>query len=99
MGIFTIIGVLVVIAALFGYLNTRFLKLPNTIGLMLITLVVTLFVLASSLFNDTLLEQEKMLLAQIDFQSVLLDVMLSFYFLRALYIPILPNLKYNAIPF
>lgn len=78
MGVFTIIAVLVVIAALFGYVNTRFLKLPNTIGLMLITIVVTLLVLASSLFNDTLLEQEKMLLAQIDFQSVLLDVMLSF---------------------
>jgi len=78
MGIFTVITILVVIAALFGYVNTRLLKLPNTIGLMLITIVVTLLVLASSYFNDTLLEQEKHLLSQIDFQSVLLDVMLSF---------------------
>jgi len=78
MDVFTIIAVLVVIAALFGYVNTRLLKLPNTIGLMLITIVVTLLVLASSFFNDTILEQEKLLLSQIDFESVLLDVMLSF---------------------
>jgi len=78
MSIFAIASILIVVSALFGYVNTRFLKLPNTIGLMLITIVVTLLVLASSYFNDTLLEQEKLLLSQIDFQSVLLDVMLSF---------------------
>ena len=78
MSLFAIISVLIVISALFGYLNVRFLKLPNTIGLMVITIVFTLLILATSMFNDTLLEQEKLFIAQIDFKTVLLDVMLSF---------------------
>jgi CPA1 family monovalent cation:H+ antiporter len=78
MSVFAVIAVLIVISALFGYINVRFLKLPTTIGLMVITIVFTLLVLATSLFNDALLEQEKMLIAQIDFETVLLDVMLSF---------------------
>ncbi|WP_111707358.1 cation:proton antiporter [Lutibacter citreus] len=78
MSLFAIISVLIVISALFGYLNVRFLKLPTTIGLMVITIIFTLLILATSLFNDTLLEQEKLLISQIDFETVLLDVMLSF---------------------
>ena len=78
MSLFAVVSILIVISALFGYINVRFLKLPTTIGLMVITIVFTLLVLATSLFNDTLLEQEKLLISQIDFQTVLLDVMLSF---------------------
>ena len=78
MSLFAIISTLIVISALFGYLNVRFLKLPTTIGLMVITIVFTLLVLATSMFNDALLEQEKLFIAQIDFETVLLDVMLSF---------------------
>ncbi|MFK5957601.1 MAG: sodium:proton antiporter [Lutibacter sp.] len=78
MSLFAVVSILIVISALFGYLNVRFLKLPTTIGLMVITIIFTLLVLATSLFNDALLEQEKLLIAQIDFQTVLLDVMLSF---------------------
>ena len=78
MSLFGIVSILIVISALFGYLNVRFLKLPTTIGLMVITIIFTLLVLASSMFNDTLLEQEKLLISHIDFETVLLDVMLSF---------------------
>jgi CPA1 family monovalent cation:H+ antiporter len=78
MSLFTVISVLIVISALFGYLNVRFLKLPNAIGLMVITIVFTLLILGTSFLNNTLLEQEKLLLSQIDFKTVLLDVMLSF---------------------
>ena len=78
MDYFLITTILVVLAALFGYVNVRFLKLPNTIGLMLITIVFTLAVLALSYFDPTLLNAEKYIISQIDFKSVLLDVMLSF---------------------
>ena len=78
MSLFAVVSILIVISALFGYINVRFLKLPTTIGLMVITIVFTLLILVTSLFNDTLLEQEKLLISQIDFQTVLLDVMLSF---------------------
>jgi CPA1 family monovalent cation:H+ antiporter len=75
---FFIITILVVLSALFGYINVRFLKLPNTIGLMLITIVFTLAVFALSYFDSTLLEAERFIIKQIDFKTVLLDVMLSF---------------------
>jgi len=78
MDLFAIATILIVLSALFGYLNVRFLKLPTTIGLMVITIIFTLLVLATSLIDDTLLEHEKSLISQIDFETVLLDVMLSF---------------------
>ncbi len=78
MGLFAVASTLIVISALFGYINVRFLKLPSSIGLMVITIVFTLLILVTSLFNDTLLEQERLLISQIDFKTVLLDVMLSF---------------------
>ncbi|MBV1923974.1 MAG: cation:proton antiporter, partial [Flavobacteriaceae bacterium] len=78
MDYFFITTVLVVLSALFGYINVRILKLPNTIGLMLITILFTLAVFALSYFDPTLLNAEKYIISQIDFKSVLLDVMLSF---------------------
>ncbi len=78
MSLFAVVSILIVISALFGYINVRFLKLPTTIGLMVITIVFTLLILITSLFNDVLLEQERLLISQIDFETVLLDVMLSF---------------------
>lgn len=78
MGIFTIISVLVFLSAIFGYINARFLKLPNSIGLMLITIVFTLAVFAIGYVDDTLINAERYIITQIDFKSVLLDIMLSF---------------------
>lgn len=78
MDYYGVTSVLIVIAALFGYINVRFLKLPITIGLMVITIGFTFVLLGIGLFDDTLLEQEKDFISQIDFESILLDVMLSF---------------------
>ncbi len=78
MDYYFIISVLVSISAIFGYINVRFLKLPNTIGLMLITILFTLGVFALSYFDSTLLNAERYIITHIDFKEVLLDVMLSF---------------------
>lgn len=78
MDYFAITSILVFISALFGYINARFIKLPNTIGLTLITILFTLGVFALSYFDDTLLEAERFIISRIDFKVVLLDVMLSF---------------------
>ena len=45
MSIFDIASALVLLAALFGYLNLRFLELPSTIGLMIIALVSSLAII------------------------------------------------------
>ena len=78
MDYFAIATILIVLSAIFGYINVKFIKLPDTIGLMVITILFTLAVLALSYFDDTLLLKEKEFISQIDFKTVLLDVMLSF---------------------
>jgi len=78
MDYFLIAAILVFLSAIFGYINVRFFKLPNTIGLMLITILFTLGVFALSYFDDTLLNAERYIITSIDFKTVLLDVMLSF---------------------
>jgi len=79
MDYYSIAAILIVLSALFGYINVRFLKLPITIGLMVITILFTVLIVAFSYFvDDTLLIQEKALIASIDFETVLLDIMLSF---------------------
>jgi len=52
--------------------------MPNTIGLMIITIVFTLIILLISVFDATLLDIEKSIISSIDFKTVLLDEMLSF---------------------
>ncbi|WP_372946537.1 cation:proton antiporter, partial [Muriicola sp.] len=78
MDLFTITTILVFLSAIFGYINVRFLKMPNTIGLMFITILLTLAVFAWSYVDPTLLNVERYILSRIDFKTVLLDVMLSF---------------------
>ena len=78
MDYYTIITVLIVLSAFFGYINVRFLKLPITIGLMVITIVFTLIIIIIGQFDDTLLLQEKTFIENIDFKTVLFDIMLSF---------------------
>ncbi|MEM8507882.1 MAG: sodium:proton antiporter [Bacteroidota bacterium] len=78
MDYFVITSILVFVSAVFGYLNVRFIKLPNTIGLTLITILFTLAVFALSYVDDTLLKAERFIISKIDFKVVLLDIMLSF---------------------
>jgi CPA1 family monovalent cation:H+ antiporter len=75
---YSIVTILVVLSAIFGYINVRFLKLPITIGLMLITIIFTLVLIMLAQFDDTLLISEKAFINSIDFETVLLDIMLSF---------------------
>lgn len=78
MDYFIITSILVFLSALFGYINVRFIKLPNTIGLTLITILFTMGVFALSYVDDTLLSAERFIISKIDFKVVLLDIMLSF---------------------
>ena len=75
---YSIATILIVLSAIFGYINVRFLKLPITIGLMLITIVFTITFIVIAQFDDTLLLREKAFINSIDFETVLLDIMLSF---------------------
>ena len=78
MDAYLIATILIFLSAIFGFINVRFLKMPNTIGLMIITIVFTVSVLLLSYIDPTLLNIEKSIISNIDFKTVLLDEMLSF---------------------
>ncbi len=78
MELFTIASIVIALSALFGYINVKLLKLPNTIGLMVIAIVFTLVLFASSMFTNTFLTAAHHLIDAIDFKTVLLDIMLGF---------------------
>ena len=78
--IFNLVALLVTLAAIFGYLNHRWLKLPPTIGLVIIALVVSVVVL----FTDAVFPSLGLavtvrgLLTNIDFEDTLMKAFLSF---------------------
>ena len=78
MDLFTIASIIIALSALFGFINVRLLKLPNTIGLMIMAIVFTLVIFASTAFTDRFLLAAQQFIAQVDFPAVLLDVMLGF---------------------
>lgn len=78
MDIFGVVTILIVLSAIFGYINNRFLKLPDTIGLMLIAILMTLGIFASTLFTDSIYNLANNFVSNIDFSRLLLEVMLSF---------------------
>ena len=78
MNVFSIITILIVIASLFSYINVRFLKLPNVIGLMIISLVISVAILIMHFINEDLFQSAKALVTSINFTAVVFNVMLSF---------------------
>ena len=78
MELFPIIAILSVIASVFSYINVRFFKLPTTIGLMIMAIAATSVVLIIGSYNQTILTEADALIQQIDFQGLILDVLLSF---------------------
>ena len=78
MSTFEIIAFLTTLAALFSYMNHRFIKLPTTIGLMLIALLMSLGLIASSYLGLNLKEPAQAFITQIDFYQTLMEGMLSF---------------------
>jgi CPA1 family monovalent cation:H+ antiporter len=78
MKLFNILAILVTLAAAFSYVNHRYIHLPNTIGLMLISLLVSLGLIALGPLGLGLEEDARHLLENIDFDETLLHGMLSF---------------------
>jgi CPA1 family monovalent cation:H+ antiporter len=78
MDFFTILTILIVLAAIFGYINVRFLKLPVTIGLMVVSIIFSGLILAAGAINHSIVELAEGLISQIDFYELLMDGMLSF---------------------
>jgi CPA1 family monovalent cation:H+ antiporter len=78
MTFFQIISILITVSALFSYLNHRFIRLPTTIGVMAISLLGSLAIVAAGPFSFGLQQEAIRLVRSIDFDETLLHGMLSF---------------------
>ncbi|MEO6330195.1 MAG: sodium:proton antiporter [Ginsengibacter sp.] len=78
MSTLTIITLLIIISAAFSYLNQRVIKLPGTIGVMTISVVVSVIILIIGKVSDKKTGFITALANNIDFSKLLLDVMLGF---------------------
>ena len=77
MNLLTIITILIFISAVFSYLNERLIKLPGTIGVVTISVVVSVVILIAGKTSNGITATITTLAHNIDFSKVLLDVMLG----------------------
>ncbi|MEJ2450763.1 MAG: sodium:proton antiporter [Gammaproteobacteria bacterium] len=98
MGILNTAALLITLAAMFSYLNYRFIRLPNTIGIMIISLLMSLVMLLLGKFGwHDLIFYTNELLRSIDFHDTLMKGMLSFLlFAGALHVN-LNDLRQQAV--
>jgi monovalent cation:H+ antiporter, CPA1 family len=78
MELFHIFSAILVISAIFAYINQKFIKLPGAIGLLLAGLLLSLLVQGLGVISpgfEALVEGK---IREIDFSEVLLEFMLSF---------------------
>jgi CPA1 family monovalent cation:H+ antiporter len=78
MNLFQILAVLITLAAVFSFLNYRYLRLPTAIGLMLIALLTSLGLILLAPYADGMQDYARRLLRAVDFDETLLHGMLSF---------------------
>ena len=76
--VYQLIAAIISGAALFSYFNHRWLKLPTTIGVMLIGMVFSLALLALRWLGLPLADQVAALINSVDFEATLMQGMLSF---------------------
>jgi CPA1 family monovalent cation:H+ antiporter len=91
LSLFELISVLLVLTSAFGWTNHRFLRLPDTVGLLVMGLAASIVLLAcEALLPATpLYEDVAGVIRQVDFQKTVLDGMLAFLlFAGALHVDI-----------
>ena len=102
---FNIIAILITLSAVFGYINHRFIKLPTTIGLMLISILLSLCIVVIGHLGNVgagIENQWINIVSKIDFNKTLMVGMLSFLlFAGALHVDLneLANRKWEVLVF
>ena len=99
MSTFDVIAILITLTALFSYFNHRYIRLPTTIGVMLIALAVSLFMIGLDALGLTVIrDAATRIVGAVDFDDTLMQGMLSFLlFAGAMHIN-LTELKENKWP-
>lgn len=78
MGVLELLTVLLLLASFFSIINLRILKLPQTIGLMVLAIALSLFILAIGLVFPSILDSVSTIVKSFDFEILLIDIMLPF---------------------
>lgn len=79
MNILNTLSILITLAALFSYINYRYIKLPTTIGIMLIALIMSaILIIVGKLGMEDFFVHAETILRGIDFHQTLMNGMLSF---------------------
>jgi monovalent cation:H+ antiporter, CPA1 family len=78
MDILLLVSILVTVCAALSYINIRFLRLPPSIGLMLIALIFSLLVIAEGKVSAAFHGHVERMVRSIDFSDTLLNIMLGF---------------------
>ena len=78
MPLFDVLAVLMVLAATFGWINDRYVRLPTTVGVMAIGLALSLALIGLSLVHPPIRTDAERFLAAVDFDQLLLQGGLGF---------------------
>ena len=78
MNLLELTALLLSLASVFSIINLRILKLPQTIGLMVLAIVLSLIIMISGLISPDFLNFMTQLTKEFDFSVLLIDVMLPF---------------------
>src|SRR2546430_3320030 len=78
MSVFALLSLLIVLGALFSFVNYRFIGLPTTIGVTLMALVMSLLLIAASELGVPVRGVAAALIQRLNFGEVVLNQMLAF---------------------
>ncbi|MBE9583455.1 sodium:proton antiporter [Mucilaginibacter sp. JRF] len=78
MELFVIISLLIILSAVYSYINARFIKLPGTIGVIAIAIVGSIGIIITNKLNPALAKHLTELAHSIDFSRTVLNIMLGF---------------------
>src|SRR2546423_8564192 len=78
MSLFAALSLVIVVAALFSFVNYRFIGLPTTVGVTLIALMISLGIILSGYAGLPVRSVAVTLLQRLDFKAVVLDGLLAF---------------------
>lgn len=100
MTIFELAALLLTLSAVFGWINRRFLRLPHSVGLLVLGLAASLFLVGADLAfpGVRLYGQLERTLRQIDFTRVVIDGMLAFLLFAGALNLDLERLRSRALP-
>lgn len=78
MNLYNTFSIVIVLAAVIAYLNQRFLRLPNTIGVMIIAIFVSVVLMLTSSMFPAFFRDSIALIDSVDFGKMLTGAVLSF---------------------